>query len=677
MVFDTTIFTDVARAESVDGAAGFGFQAVSVGIDGADRSVITETLQHGISHRWPSGDDELEHPPTAAYHHKHGRHYLSRGISTGRTVSGRRGNQLTQTIVTRDASDILPYRPAQLYAAGSWALRHAASRECEQWYAPLEIAPEFEAQSLLEWVCEDPWMLKVLPAYLSMLEQVADESSRIVVLVHDDLDVVMRWFALGTLLLDEEAALSLDYRAFAAEPFRAGGARLVGAHPALMNLHGTSLAGTHSIDLVARTVSDIDITESAAAVCQWVRRLESFEALEVISIARRWMPLIGVRGGCLGAEMVTGTRETHPGREEWDLGIAVIEELAKRGQRDDLELYLDELADSVASYRLTGAEDFSRAARAARFAAGTGIPGLAQAILDPALESLSREPQHAGVWARELNADRAWNWQQQGDPKRNADLLTSVALGAPDDALDELLLLAAPLTQALSSEQLEPAVDRALRAALLDPRRVRREFNRWYSAGALRTRLRRMALERLADAQHTDTVCDQFSQGLWDFLEPGRNEVSQGALHFYSWILAGRLARVGIDDRGTSLRNQQERPGPDTWQLALRGLQLPDDVSLLRTWCSEVGMSASLIDHLLEELEFVLRQVPRTARAKDLEPWLALVELLEEAAPQDPRGRQAHVELRDILNDIPTMRDRVTSAADSVRSLFGKDRRDV
>src|SRR5699024_12682914 len=68
-------------------------------------------------------------------------YYFSRGISTGTTNNGRRGNQLTQAAVTGAADDLQPHRPAQLYGAKHWALEKADGTVCEPWFAPLELYP--------------------------------------------------------------------------------------------------------------------------------------------------------------------------------------------------------------------------------------------------------------------------------------------------------------------------------------------------------------------------------------------------------------------------------------------------------------------------------------------------------------------------------------------------------
>lgn len=672
MAFDTTIYTDVTKDDDVDGLGGFRFQAISKGIDEVDRNVITESLQHRTSAQWPDGVDEREHPPTAAYFRKEGRFYFARGYSTGRTVSGRRGNQLTQAVVTREAADIHPYRPAQLYAAEAWRPERATSKDAPQWFAPLEVAPEFEAEALLDWVKEDEWILDSLPAYLSMLQQLEHDDARIVVIVHDDLDAVMRWFAVGTLLLESDTALALGYRVFALDPFTCG-AHLVGVHPELMRLHGVSLSGAHTIDVAARRVSDITITESSVVMSDWIRNLDPFDALEVIGVAQRWIPILGVPLGVAGAEMVTDVRAVSPGREEWERGIAVIEALAKNRMSDDLELYLDELADAVATCLLQDGKDFVRAARAARLTASAGIPELAQAIIEPTLEALARVPQHAGDWAAELNKDRQWQWDGRRSVEKTADLLADVIQDAPDDALAELLLLAGALGAHMPLSRLEPSLRRAAMMVLQKPERYAKDFVHWYGADLLRPGLRTEALRTLASPQSKPEVFDQLRRGAWDFLD-AQDDNSPEAQRFRAWLCAGRLSRLPIEERAQAIVSHRSRLTKETWRLCLHGVELPRDCSVYALWLREVGRSEDLLDSLMSQVTRISQSNPETVKVKEVAAWLPVARMLADFVPGDTSCADAPEHLEQLLDRIPTVWDRASSAADSVKGLFGRHR---
>jgi hypothetical protein len=655
MGFDTAVYTDVSRDEAVDSVDGFNFQAVSAGIDGADLRHIRELLLHQISNRWPADRDDREHPATAAYLQHEGRFYFSRGISTGTTKNGRRGNQLTQAVVTRDEADLIPYRPAQIHAATQWRLEKATGKQSEQWFAPLEIHPDFEAEALLEWAVTDPQVVALLPTYLSMLEQATEPQARKVVIVHDDLDLVLRWFALGTLLLDDDVARRLEYRAFAIDPFQTR-AQLVGVSPQLQQ---GPISGAHIVDLVAGTTSAFPVTASAQKVVEWVGRLDAFDALDVIGIARRWMPVIGVQTGAAGAEMVTGVRIAAVGREEWDLGIAVIEGLAENGLRDDLELYLDELAGSVAGYRLADQRDFERSARSARFAAGTGITGLAEAILAPALESLTENPRFAAAWAGELNAEQSWAWPTLENPARIGELLGDIIQAAPDDALGHLLSLAEGRARDLPADLLGPTVHRAAALVLRDPHRYTVQMPFWYGQAGVRAALRVGILERLAQAAPLRaTTLRDLSDGVWDFLDPSEGERTPEAATFKPWLTAAAMSRIPIDERAERISTTSGlRPG--TWELALAGSALPADLEVIVAWVARMGAHPTLTNHLRLRVEPMLNEDPKHAKAKTLERWIPLMDALIKEHPDDGEYRRWQEDLLNLLDNIPSLSDRM------------------
>jgi hypothetical protein len=654
MGFDTAVYTDVSRDEAVDGVDGFNFQAVSDGIDGADLRHIRELLLHQISNRWPADRDDQEHPHTAAYLRQDGRSYFSRGISTGTTSNGRRGNQLTQAAVTRDDSDLHPYRPAQIYAATKWSLEKSANKECEPWFAPLEIHPDFEAEALLDWARTDPQVVPMLPTYLSMLEQASEPQARKVVIVHDDLDLVMRWFALGTLLLDSTVARDMEYRAFAIDPFQTR-AQLVGVSPQLQQ---STITGAHIVDLVGGTTSAFEISESARRVVEWIHRLDSFDALDVIGIARRWMPVIGVATGAAGAEMVTGTRRAALGREEWDLGIAVIEGLAANGLREDLELYLDELGASVASYRLRGANDFERSARSARFASGTGISGLTQAILEPALESLVEEPQSATAWARELNTDGSWSWPTE-NPTLISELLTEIILKAPDEALSDLLSLAQGCAEELSTGRLAEPLRRATALVLREPQRYLAVLPSWYGHSNVRASLRAQILRQIASAPLRRDTLVSLSRGTWDFLDPaGEQALTPEAATFKPWLTAAVLSRVPVAARADQIMTAQGLR-QDTAELSLYGTTLPADSAVYIAWVTRVGANPELSGRIRALLAPVLDEDPKTAKVKMVERWIPLVEALVIAHPREHEYASWRNALTVLIDEIPSLTDRM------------------
>jgi hypothetical protein len=657
VAFDTAIYTDVSREDAADGMDGFNFQSMSPGIDGTDLRCIRESMLHRISTSWPIDRDELEHPPTAVYFRQDDRMYFSRGRSTGRTLSGRRGNQLTQAIVTSLPEDLAPYRPAQIFAAVNWDLTTTTTSAASRWHPPLEIDPSFEADALIQRLRDDEWQMKVLPAFLSMLEQAGGAQPRKVVLVHDDLDTIMRWFALGTLLLDPRDAGRLEFRAFATDPYSTR-APLVGVHP---DLQRGQIPGAHVIDIAARTASDIPVSSSAEAVASWIRELDPFDALEVIAIAQRWMPVIGARAGAAGAELVTGTRPAALGRDEWELGNEVIEGLATAGLRDDLVLYVDELSDSVASHRPQGEADFRRAARTARLAARSEVPGLAQAILVPTLESLAQDGSQVTAWARELVVDDDWRWPEGDDGDAVPGLISEIIVNAPDAALRDLLLLAAPMAARLSAGELEPAVRRAAGSVLADPRIARDGIDGWYGAASIRRELRRAIVGSLRTQGTTSPHMAALVDGSWDFLDPDTDALTAESASFGSWLLAARLARLPVQERISAIEADGSRPGQDSWRMVLGEPRLPEDSELLVAWTRACGVDRELRALIQAQLAPVLLLDPRDARKKDFSPWIPLVEAMVQADPRDPAWQDARSELLDLLEAVPSTLERANA----------------
>ncbi|WP_146362305.1 hypothetical protein [Arthrobacter yangruifuii] len=668
MAFESSIYTDVRAGEAVDGVDGFNFQAVSPGMDAGSQQVIRELMLHQISTRWPMDREERDHPPSAAFLQRDGRFYFSRGMSTGATENGRRGNQLTQAVVTRSVDDIRPYRPAQILGAVNWTLEKAAGTTCEQWFAPLELSSGFEADMLLSWLRSDSWMQQVLPAYLTMLEEATGDNPQKVILIHDDLQVVLRWMALGTLLLDASAADRLELRAFVTDPFQTS-AKLVGMHPELMR---GPLTDTHTINILERTHSNIEPSESARTVLDWALRLDTFDALEVIDIAQRWMPAIGVRYGAAGAEVVTGTRVARVGREEWDLGVSIIEGLASNGLRSDLELYLDELAEAVSSYRLQSADDFARAARATRFAATSAIPGLAEALLAPTFESLAASPEFALTWVRELNPDGGWVWPRLEAPDSLVENLAQVILEAPAAALSPLLVLVKPLSALLPADRLGPAVDRAAAHVRRNPHSGP-EVNGWYGASRARAALRGQLLNEVSAVNPAlpSTTFEELRAGTWDFLAPGEEQLTGTSVRFLGMLDAARVAREDVANREALLRTRTRRPDPGSWWRVLYAdTALPRDADLWVAWIETVGASSNMQEHIKTGVERILQLSPREVNARDTNRWLALLEALEVRNHPDPELETAIQDLTDFIDSIPSLKDRASDAGRRVKGMI-------
>lgn len=666
MGFETAIFTDVTADEAVDGRDGFNFQSLSEGVGGQEQQRIRESLLHVVSPLWPESRPATEHPETAAFLRDGETFYFSRGRSLGATHNGRRGNQLTQAALTRSADDLGAHRPAQILGAVNWRLEKAASASSETWTAPLELSPAFETEAILE-LLEDEWVRGVLPSYLTMLEQTHSGDLRPCIIVHRDLTEVLRWMALGTLLLDPEVASRLALRALVPDPFRAG-ALLVGVSP---EFGETARLQGSVIDLEARTVTDITPSAQAEKVARWALSLDGFDALEVIGIGQRWMPVLGVEAGSVGAEMVTGVNASGVGREEWSLGIAAIDGLARAGLTADLELYFDELADAVGSYRLSGAEDFALAARAARTAVDSGSDALADAILIPALECLLAEPQHIGTWLREIDGDGAWRWPSTTDRAAAGAAAGQLVAVVPPELAGAALRWTDPLRAEIGSETLAAATRRAAEAFADDPRQARQTAS-WPTADEAARALTSALAARLEDPARRAKVFAQLREGEWAWLRPGQpaaSETREGAL-LRSWETAAQIAELQGRQQIELIRAQGSGTVSSIWRYALAETRLPDDLDVWAAWISSVGCDEPMAAEIDAQLRRVMQEPAKSAKVRQTEAWLEFAEVYDRTVRSE-ESRRLVFDLRAYLEEVPRLSDKAKSAAGRVRGLFG------
>jgi hypothetical protein len=471
-VLDVAVFSDTTADEAVDGVEGFNFRALSAGITADDRRRIREELLHRVHPTWNHDHDELDHPPTCAYAHHGGRHYLARGHSTGLTLSGRAGNLVTQVVVADDLAGFGGYRPAQLYAAPAWTLADTPSGDLRPWAVPTSVRPEFEADALRSMLVQDPWAVRVLPRYLTMLEAAASDVPRRLVLIHRDLDVVMRWIAAGSLLLDDESAARLTFRALVDDPSRIHAA-VVGLSP---EFELEPVVGTHVVDLERRTASDVQPSDSSLArVAAFLDTVAAStpEDRPAFDLAARWEPSVGAELAARAASALLG--ET-PTVEAWALALELVEALddadadgtLRRPDRpviDTLAAWSPGTADEIRAardardrMRVVGANEVADVLeRVARDGLGRLVDGLVRdlgaddraaelAVLDGRWEWLADEPDAAAIhpWLEAAGIGRLPR-EQRADALANVRLRTTtwpIALGRPVLPRDNLLVAA-------------------------------------------------------------------------------------------------------------------------------------------------------------------------------------------------------------------------------------------
>lgn len=329
-VLDVAVYSDTTAGESVDGVAGFNFRALSAGITADDRRRIREELLHRVHPTWSHDHDELAHPPTCAHARHDGRHYLARGHSTGLTLSGRPGNLVTQVLVADSVAGFGAYHPAQAYAATSWTLAASPSGPLEPWPAPGAVRPDFEAPALRAMIRSDPWAERVLPHYLTMLEAAIGDVPFRLVLIHRDLDVVMRWIAVGSLLLGAEAAERLTFRALVDDPARSNAA-VVGVSP---DFELEPIVGANVIDLERRTATPVQPSDSARARADALLAEPFVEPRPAFGLMATWAPYVDAE---LAARAASALHGAIPTDDAWTLAVELVEALDAAGATSALE----------------------------------------------------------------------------------------------------------------------------------------------------------------------------------------------------------------------------------------------------------------------------------------------------------------------------------------------------
>lgn len=639
MAFEVAIYTDVSASEAIDGVDGFNFQAVSPGVTAADQQQIRESLLHRVVRTWSIDNDELSHPPTCAYVVHDGRCYLARGRSTGMTNSGRPGNQLTQTIVTSDPGDFVPYRPAQLYGGREWTLEKAAHPALSTWITPVELRPEFEVSALEDLVRDDEWAVGVLPQFLTMLDEAVAEAPTKLVLVHRDVELVMRWIALGSLFVDADVVNTLQFRALVDDPWHAN-ADIVGVSPEFGNL---DLSFANVLDLERRETPQVKPSVTSGIRAAWLLEHGADDALNAIEIARRWQPVLGVELTHDVARIVALTGGSGDARADWTTSVTAIERLGNAGVRDDLALYADELHDATTSY-VPGTEDeFRLAAQAIRSAHEAGVDELSARIVLPTLEALAAAPAESLAFARELSrAELPIAWEST-DAQSAAGVLVGDAMVAASSAALPDVFAAARVVGA-------PVPDAALRAAtanlaalwLAEPALGVQGWRRWLSGESVLLAVVGQLLAGLRAGERAVMVA--LLKGSWDFL--GSIVADPDVT---GWLAAARIGRTPLEDRVERLR-QTSRIAPDAWRIALAGSSLPTDARLWAAWIARHGVADDLAVNLRRKVERALTSAPETDNAPDAGDWNALMRSVSTSRdPELARLAAAYREARTAL----------------------------
>lgn len=617
MAFEVATYTDVVAGEAVDGVDGFNFQSVSHGVTGVDQQKIRESLLHRVVPSWALEHDPLNHPGTCAYVVQQGRFYLSRGKSTGDTKSGRPGNQITQAIVTSDPDDFVPYRPAQLYGAKEWTLEKAPSTKSDPWVTPLEIRPEFEVAALKAMVTEDEWASTVLPHFLTMIDEAVAVVPRKLVLVHSDLDVVMQWIALGSLLADADAARFLQFRALVDDPWRAD-ATLVGMSP---DFGWSDLSAANVLDLSSRSLPSIEPSDSARVRASWFLEQGAEDALNAIEIARRWESSLGANLANDAARVVGLQEAVIPDQSSWQASMAATEQLASAGLRDDLALYAEELCEAIFGYGPTSGQEFGLAGRAIRKTHDLEVDELASGMLVPTLEALTAVPMCVDSFARELSGSYApVRWDSSELREAAGAFIGELMASAPVDALPELFSAARVIAAPIAEQSLTGSVQRLADAWVKEPTLGSSAWCNWLAGHAVLAAAVQSLVTSLQSGD--EATLTALLRGDWDFISAHTEDNG-----LRGWLSAAQFARIPVNDRDEEVRLTTRVPG-EAWRVALAGSSVPKHSRLWAIWIIYHGLPSDMAASLKAKFRDVLDSDPHAETRAEAGDWHSLMDSL-------------------------------------------------
>lgn len=518
-MLDLLIYTDATADESLTGSPGFQFVAHSAGATRVDEGIVREQLQHSVPEN-VLADNWEQHPATCAYIRVEGRMYLSRGLSTGATLGGRPGNQLTVTLMTSDPYEIIPLCPAQLYSSPIWSFDRPTRKDLPGWATPLEISEEFDVAGLHDMVVNDTWATDILPRVLTMLEQTQLTPRSRLFIRHSDQWRVMRWLALLSRFLGVEAALGLEFRVFASDPVRTN-AHVVGVHPLISpELTASMVAnvGANLLDLEGRDLTRIAPSEAAKRHADWFISGDPYDALEAIEVSRRWSRCIDPGdAAALAGLIVMGCDYDGANQQTTRIVLGAIVKLSQFGQADELEIYSEEFGELIRrGLPLTSSElDLLDAAIWA--AAGRGLSDLAQELTLAALRWTSTQPNLFEGWSRISRPTAKLQWCN-GDERRQGAVMLAVALNtAARESLPDAFALARALDTGISLDVVGAAVAMLVDYLVTNPELSSSAHN-WEHSDAIIERLVETVDAKLTEGD--ESVRNALAGGSWDWLAP-------------------------------------------------------------------------------------------------------------------------------------------------------------
>ncbi|MBB5872974.1 hypothetical protein F4553_006408 [Allocatelliglobosispora scoriae] len=284
--FESLIYTDCRPGMGLSGSAGFQFQARSAGADKRAMEIVESALLYEAPANWMGERRPVEdYPPSLA--HLFDRYFITAaGAYLGREANGaREGNQITHAIITANPDAYGSLRPAQLFGAPFWTREPAPTTSIPPHTAELEPGPFDELQAQ-EFVNATPGGQELLIHLVSALERMRDPAARKVLFIADDPGLVLRWIALGTLLLPQRRALTIGFKVFTTRPTNSR-QQIVAVHPGWnsLNVSVDNDQGFMVVDLVRDRWTRVEPTPLAELWAPLFCTENAYDVLAAIEVA--------------------------------------------------------------------------------------------------------------------------------------------------------------------------------------------------------------------------------------------------------------------------------------------------------------------------------------------------------------------------------------------------------
>lgn len=449
MAFSSLLYTECPPDRSVHGREGLQFQAESPDATPEMEQAVIAHLLYRPSRKLMAADTPVDaHPLSFAYQRVRDHYYLGVGRYAGRDTHGREGNQLTHCLVTADSDDIRPARPAQLFGSGAWLTVSAESTRLPSVTAPLHVAELYQPGSLHAMARARPGIETFLPKLLTAFEEAAGTHRKKLVVSATDVEVAIRWIALGGLFLEPADALSLSFRVFTESPL-ADDLSIAVFHPELTRSAPsiqTLPPALNGVDLDSLLTSAITASPSATVYARWFLEYDAFDALEAIELGRRWQPhLASPAVSTAIAGIVCLDRRVEP-----DLTAATIAEALTAvcaHEPDDMDEYGGALADAVLTIPPAATDDPATLHRAAVALRRADHHDAAEALTLALLEGTRNYPDTYGVrWSEATHEPRPGDtararWMIAETRQRAVRLLSETLDAAHENSLGPLFTL--------------------------------------------------------------------------------------------------------------------------------------------------------------------------------------------------------------------------------------------